>query len=372
MKFKKLMALALAGTLALAISGCGGSASTSSTDSTEATTEESTDTAAEDTGDTEAADDEAEEVEVTEEVTEPTGDSYTVGVVQLVQHPALDAATEGFETALSDELGDNVEVDVQNAAGDSAQCATIANTFVSSGVDLIMGNATAALQAAQAATADIPVVGTSITDYATALSIDDWSGTTGMNVTGYSDLAPLDQQADMVAEWFPADTYPNVGILYCTAEPNSKYQSEVITGYLEDEGYTVTEYTFADSNDVSSVAETACQDSDVIYIPTDNTAASCTGIIREIALPAKTPIIAGEEGIMEGCGVATLSISYYDMGYQAGLMAADILENGTDPATTEIGYAKDLTKKYNPQICEELGIEPIAGYEAMEVSEEEE
>ena len=173
----------------------------------------------------------------------------------------------------------------------------------------------------------------------------------------YSDLAPLDQQADMVAEWFPADMYPNVGILYCTAEPNSKYQSEVITGYLEDEGYTVTEYTFADSNDVSSVAETACQDSDVIYIPTDNTAA---------------PIIAGEEGSMEGCGVATLSISYYDMGYQAGLMAADILENGTDPATTEIGYAKDLTKKYNPQICEELGVEPIAGYEAMEVSEEEE
>ena len=346
MKFKKIMVFALVGVMTLAASACGGSSE-------------------------EAADASGSEGEAEADGAETdSGEAYTVGVIQLVQHPALDAATEGFEKALQEELGGSVTVDVQNAAGDSAQCSTIANTFVSSNYNLIMANATASLQAAQAATADIPIVGTSVTDYATALAIDDWSGTTGMNVTGYSDLAPLDQQADMVEEWFPADTHPNVGILYCAAEPNSKYQSGVITGYLEEKGYTVEEYTFTDSNDVASVTETACQDCDVLYIPTDNTAASCTGVIREIAIPAKTPIIAGEEGIMKGCGVATLSISYEDMGYQAGKMAADILQNGTDPATTEIGYATDLTKEYNPQICEELGIEPIEGYEAIEIEEE--
>lgn len=352
MKMRKLMALALAGALTVSLSACGGSTDTSSED-TSSETEEST--ATESDSDTETASDA----------------SYTVGVVQLVQHPALDAATEGFQTALTEELGDAVTVDVQNAAGDSAQCATIANGFVSSNYDLIMANATPALQAAQAATADIPIVGTSITDYATALSLDDWSGTTGMNITGYSDLAPLDEQADMLEEWFPASENPNVGILYCSAEPNSKYQSTVITEALEGKGYTVTEYTFADSNDVASVTQTACDDNDVLYIPTDNTAASCTENINNVAIPAKTPIIAGEEGIMIGCGVATLSISYYDMGYQAGKMAADILQNGTDPATTEIGYATDLTKEYNPEICEELGLTPLDGYEAVEASEEE-
>ena len=349
MKMRKLMALALAGVMTVGLAACGGSTT--------------------DTGSDAGSD--AEESTQAESDAGASDASYTVGVVQLVQHPALDAATEGFEAALTEELGDAVTVDVQNAAGDSAQCATIANTFVSSGYDMIMANATPALQAAQAATADIPIVGTSVTDYATALSIDDWSGTTGMNITGYSDLAPLDEQADMLEEWFPASDHPNVGILYCSAEANSKYQSSVITEALEGKGYTVTEYTFADSNDVAAVTQTACDDNDVLYIPTDNTAASCTENIKNVAVPAQTPIIVGEEGICAGCGVATLSISYYDMGYQAGKQAADILQNGTDPATTEIGYATDLTKKYNAEICDELGLTPLDGYEAIEVSEEE-
>ncbi len=351
MNKRKLMALMLAGVMTFAMSACGGASGTNDADNSA-----SEDTAAEQTDDS-AAD-------------EASGDSYTVGVVQLVQHPALDAATEGFEAAIKEELGDSVTVDVENAAGDSAQCATIANGFVSSGYDLIMANATPALQAAQAATADIPIVGTSITDYATALSIDDWTGTTGMNITGYSDLAPLDEQADMLEEWFPVDSYPNVGIVYCSAEPNSKYQSTVITEALEGKGYAVKEYTFADTNDVASVVDTACKDNEVLYIPTDNTAASCTENIRNVAVPANTPIICGEEGICQGCGVATLSISYYDMGYQAGKQAADILANGTDPATTEIGYATDLTKEYNAEICEEMGLTPLDGYEAIAVSEE--
>ena len=218
-------------------------------------------------------------------------DTYTVGVSQLVQHVALDAATQGFQDALTEKLGDAVKFDVQNASGDSNTCSTIVNTFISNGVDLIMANATPALQAAVAATGDIPILGTSVTDYATALDIDDWSGATGMNVSGTSDLAPLDQQADMLHELFP--DAKKVGLLYCSAEPNSKYQIDVIKTYLEDYGYECTEFTFADSNDVASVAQNAVDNSDVLYIPTDNTAASCTEAIRNVVEPAKMPVIAG-------------------------------------------------------------------------------
>lgn len=312
---------------------------------------------------TDTSDDSAAEATETTEDSASDGQSYKVGVIQLVQHDALDAATEGFQAALTDQLGDSVEVDVQNAAGDSATCSTIANTFVSEGVDLIMANATASLQAAQAATDSIPIVATSITDYATALSIDDWTGTTGINVTGTADLAPLDQQAAMLNELFP--DAKNVGILYCSAEPNSSYQATTITEYLEKDGYTVTEYTFADTNDVASVTQSACDNSDVIYIPTDNTAASCTETISGVALAAGIPIIAGEEGICSGCGVATLSISYYDIGYAAGLQAVKILTSGEDPASMEIEYASDFTKEYNADICQQMGITVPDDYVAI-------
>ena len=293
---------------------------------------------------------------------------YKVGVCQLVQHAALDAATEGFTAALKDELGDEVSVEVQNASGDSATCATICNTFVSEGVDLIMGNATPALVSASQATASIPIVGTSITDYATALDISDWNGKTGINVTGASDLAPLDKQAELLKELFPEAK--KVGIVYCTAEANSKYQSTEITKTLKSMGYEVTEFTFSDSNDIQSVVTNACSNSDVLYIPTDNQAAAATETINNVALAAKVPIVCGEEGICEGCGVATLSISYYDMGYNAGKMAAKILKEGADPSTMDIQYSNEFTKKYNADICKTLGITPPDGYVAIEASEE--
>lgn len=293
---------------------------------------------------------------------------YKVGVCQLVQHAALDAATEGFTAALKDELGDEVSVEVQNASGDSATCATICNTFVSEGVDLIMGNATPALVSASQATASIPIVGTSITDYATALDISDWNGKTGINVTGASDLAPLDKQAELLKELFPEAK--KVGIVYCTAEANSKYQSTEITKTLKSMGYEVTEFTFSDSNDIQSVVTNACSNSDVLYIPTDNQAAAATETINNVALAAKIPIVCGEEGICEGCGVATLSISYYDMGYNAGKMAAKILKEGADPSTMDIQYSNEFTKKYNADICKTLGITPPDGYVAIEASEE--
>ena len=290
--------------------------------------------------------------------------TYTVGVCQLVQHPALDAATQGFQDALTEKLGAAVSFDVQNASGDSNTCSTIVNGFVSNNVNLIMANATPALQAAVAATGDIPILGTSVTDYATALDIADWTGATGINVSGTSDLAPLDQQAAILHELFP--DAKTVGLLYCSAEPNSKYQVDVITGYLTDLGYETVEFTFADSNDVASVAQSACDGSDVIYIPTDNTAASCTEAIRNVVEPAGKPVIAGEEGICKGCGVATLSISYYDLGYATGEMAYEVLANGADVATLDIAFAPNVTKEYNAELAELLGVTIPEDYVAIE------
>lgn len=293
-----------------------------------------------------------------------TAEKYKIGIVQLVEHVALDAATEGFKAAIIDELGeDAVEFDYQNGQNDSNTCSTIANQFVSNKVDLIMANATPALQAASAATDEIPILGTSVTEYGVALSISDFDGTVGGNISGTSDLAPLDQQAAMITEWFP--DAKTVGLLYCSAEPNSQYQVDVVKKELEDAGLTATLYSFSDSNDLSSVCTTAAENSDVIYVPTDNTVADNTGIIDSICQTAKVPVVAGEEGICSGCGVATLSISYYDLGYTTGQMAVKILRDGADISTMEIEYTT-TTKKYNAAICEALGITPLEGYVAIE------
>ncbi|MBQ9686546.1 MAG: ABC transporter substrate-binding protein [Clostridia bacterium] len=279
----------------------------------------------------------------------------TVGICQLVQHPALDLATQGFKDALSAKIPD-VVFDEQNASGDSATCATIVNGFVSAGVDLIMANATPALQAAVAATGDIPILATSITDYATALDMDaaTFTGVTGINVSGTTDLAPLDGQADMIVELFPETK--KVGLLYCSAEPNSLYQVNTIRGLLEAKGIETKDFAFADSNDVASVTQSAVGDVDVLYIPTDNTAASVTETIAGVVLPGKLPVVAGEEGIVQGCGIGTLTISYYDIGTATGEMAAEILLNGADVSTMPIQAAPQFTKKYNAANAAELGI----------------
>ena len=332
---KKIVSVAMVAAMAATLAGCGGAASSSAPASSAAAS---------------AADSAAAK-------------TYTVGICQLVQHEALDAATQGFKDALTAKLGDAVKFDEQNASGDSANCATIVNGFVSNDVDLILANATAPLQAAAQATATIPVLGTSVTDYATALDISDWTGTVGNNISGTSDLAPLDQQAAMIQELFP--DAKNVGLLYCSAEPNSVYQCDVMEGYLTDMGFTVNRFAFTDTNDVTSVAQTAADASDVIYIPTDNTAASNTEAIANVLLPAKVPAVTGEEGICSGCGVATLSISYYDLGYATGEMAAKILTEGADVSAMPVQYAPNVTKKYNAANCEALGLTIPDDYTAI-------
>ena len=289
---------------------------------------------------------------------------YKIGIVQLVEHVALDAATEGFKQAVIDELGeDAVTFNFQNGQNDPNTCSTIVNQFVSNKVDLIMANATPALQAAAAATADIPILGTSVTEYGVALSLKDFNGTVGGNISGTSDLAPLDKQAAMITEWFP--DAGKVGLLYCSKEANSQYQVDVVKAELENKGLAVTLYPFTDSNDLAQICTAAADNSDVIYVPTDNTVAENTGIIDNICEPKKIPVIAGEEGICSGCGVATLSISYYDLGYATGKMAVKILRDGADIATMPIGYAEKQTPKYNAQNCEALGITPLEGYTAI-------
>ena len=294
---------------------------------------------------------------------ESADDTYTVGICQLVQHPALDAATQGFKDALTEALGDKVKFEDGNASNDSANCATIVNGFVSGGVDLILANATPALQAAASATDSIPVLGTAVTEYGVALSIDNFNGTVGNNISGTSDLAPLDQQAAMIQELFP--DAKNIGILYCSGEPNSVYQAKVVKDCLEKKNIKVEVYTFADSNDVSTVTSSACANSDVIYIPTDNTAASCTEAISAVALPAGVPIVAGEEGICKGCGVATLSIDYYELGRTTGQMAVKILKGEANVSEMPIEYYPNPVKKYNADIASKLNVTIPEGYTAI-------
>lgn len=354
-KLKKLTALLTAIGMVAALSACGSDAASSAAASAASTATDAAPAAEQTAAPAEAGS--------TAETAATDGDTYLIGICQLVQHEALDAATQGFKDALTEKLGDKVKFDEQNASGDSANCSTIVNGFLSENVDLILANATAPLQAAAAATSEIPVLGTSVTDYATALEISDWTGTVGTNVSGTSDLAPLDQQAAMIKELFP--DAKKVGLLYCSAEPNSVYQCDTIEGYLKDEGYEVERYAFTDTNDVTSVTQTACDNSDVIYIPTDNTAASNTEAIANVVLPAGVPVVAGEEGICKGCGVATLSISYYDLGYTTGEMAAKLLTEGADVTTMPVETAKTVTKKYNVANCETLNITVPDDYEAI-------
>lgn len=292
--------------------------------------------------------------------------TYTVGICQLVQHAALDAATEGFMDALTEELGDNVKFDLQNAQGESTTCSTIVTGFVANEYDLIMANATPALLAAVSATDTIPILGTSVTDYATALAIDDMDASvgTGINVSGTSDGVPAQMYADTVMELVPEAK--SVSVLYCSAEPNSVLQADQFIACMDELGVDTTVYTFTDSNDIQAVVTSAVEGADAMYIPTDNTAASNMTIINNVCTAAGLPVICGEEGMCGAGGLATVSISYYDIGHVCGEMAYDILVNGADVSTMPIGYAASPAKKYNPDFADAIGFEMPEGYEAIE------
>lgn len=292
--------------------------------------------------------------------------TYMVGICQLVQHAALDAATQGFMDALTEKLGDSVKFDLQNAQGESTTCSTIVTGFVANDYDLIMANATPALLAAVSATDTIPILGTSVTDYATALAIDDMDASvgTGINVSGTSDGVPAQMYADTVMELVPEAK--NVSVLYCSAEPNSVLQADQFIACMDELGVSTTVYTFTDSNDIQAVVTSAVEGADAMYIPTDNTAASNMTIVSNVCTAAGLPVICGEEGMCGAGGLATVSISYYDIGHVCGEMAYDILVNGADVSAMPIGYAASPAKKYNPDFAEAIGFEMPEGYEAIE------
>ena len=295
---------------------------------------------------------------------EPAAATYTVGICQLVQHVALDAATQGFRDALTDALGDAVTFDEQNAQGDSATCSTIVTGFVANNYDLIMANATPALQAAVSATSTIPILGTSVTDYATALAMDfDTNAGTGINVSGASDGVPGTAYADLLMKLIP--DAKKVSVLYCSAEANSVVQADDFIAALP-AGVEATVFTFSDSNDLQAVTNSAIADCDALYIPTDNTAASNTTIIRNVVEPAKIPVIAGEEGICAGCGLATVSISYYNIGRVAGEQAVQILQGGADVSKMPIAYDNAPVQKYNADYAAAIGFAIPDGFEAIQ------
>ena len=381
---KKILAAILSGAMVLSMAGCArttGGNTAATEESTEATAEESTDDAAAEESTDEAAAEESTEDAAAEESTDEAtaeestddpeaeestddaakaeaGTTFHVGVIQLVEHPALDAATKGFEEGLQEALeaeGYSVEFDYQNAQGEQTNCATIATKFVNDKDDLIMANATPALQAVAAATGDIPVVGTSITDYQSAGVIKD-NENPGTNVTGASDLAPVDEQIELLKKLVP--DAKQVGILYCSSEANSKFQVDLAEKYLDEAGIAYKEYTVADSNEIQSVVTNAVSNCDCLYIPTDNTIADNMSIVKNETIPNKIPVICGEENMCKNGGLATLSISYYDLGVTAGKQAYEILVNGADPATTPIAYVSEgITAEYNPETAEAIGFD---------------
>ena len=289
---------------------------------------------------------------------------YVIGICQFLPHPALDKATAGFIAAVEEGLGkDNVTIEFQDAAGEASNCTSIVNGFVASKVDLIMANATPAVAAAFNATETIPILGTSVTEYGVALGLDNFDGVVGSNVSGTSDLADLEKQAQMVIDWCP--DAKNVALLYCSAEPNSKYQIELIEKILTGKGLNCKQFQFADTSFLMSVTQEAVSFADVIYVPTDNTVANNATAIDSICRPAGIPIIAGEAGVCQVAGIATLSIDYYDLGYATGKMAVRILKDGADITKMPIEYAPEVSYLYNEEICKELNITPLAGYDKL-------
>ena len=299
-----------------------------------------------------------------EEQSADNPDAYTIGICEQMEHVSLSEATRGFKAALTELLGEgNVVFQEQNAGGEQTNCTTIMNGFISDGVDLILANATWPLQAAASATADIPILGTSVTDYGTALGIEDFSGTVGGNISGTSDLVDLEAQAEVLHELFPdAET---VGLLYCSGEPNSVYQIETVRGYLEPMGYTCEVYAFTDVNDLASVTQTACDNSDVIYIPPDNTVAANTETVANVVISAGVPVVGGDPGICSGCGVATIATDYYELGRLTGEMAAQILQGEADISTLAVQYGP-MQKLYNSANCETLGVSVPEDYVEVE------
>ena len=274
----------------------------------------------------------------------------SVGVCQLMVHPSLDEATQGFKDALTAEAekaGKTINIDVQ-VAGDSDLCTTVIGTFTAKKVDLIMANATPALLAAANATTSIPVLGTSVTDYA-----DTFANNIPANVSGTSDAVPFAEQAQMMIDTLGLVPGDLVGILYCTNESNSLIQYEAVKALFEAEGIEVKAYTFSETTELQALTTAMAGEVKAVYIPSDNTVAANDTIVGTICTEQNVPVYTSYGGTV--C-YASLAIDYYQLGYETGLMAAKILLEGKSPADFEV-MTLTPTVSYNKDLCEQLGIE---------------
>lgn len=342
MKMKKWAAASMAAMMAASMVGCG--SGTSST-ATTAAAEEAATTAAAAEG-TEAA---------SEAAKADDGKTYKIGVLQLVQHAALDKSNEGFVAAL-DDAGLNYEIDQQNASGEQSACQTIAEKFVNDGDDLIFAIATPAAQAASAATTEIPIVLSAVTDPAESGLVES-NDAPGGNVTGTSDLTPVTEQIDLLQKLIP--DAKTVAILYCSAESNSEIQAQMARDALDAAGIAHEDYTVSNSNEIQTVVESMIGKVDAIYAPTDNTIAAGMATVSQVANDNKLPVICGESGMVNEGGLATYGIDYYQLGYLAGQQAVEILVDGKNPADIPIGYlsADKCELTINQETADLLGID---------------
>jgi len=281
----------------------------------------------------------------------------TIGIIQYVEHVALDSAREGFIDALEDNGyvdGENITIDVQNAQADQSNLSTISDRFVSNNVDLVLAIATPAAQSIAGKTKDIPILGTAITDYEAAKLVES-NEAPGGNVSGTTDMNPIREQIELLVRLVPdAET---VGVIYTSSEDNSIVQAAIAKEVIEELGLTYTEVTVTNSNEVQQATQSIVQECDAIYLPTDNTMASSMPIIYGVTVESKTPVICGESGMVEAGGLATLGINYYDLGYKTGLMAVKVLKGEAEPATMPIESADDFDFAINGDVAEEIGLD---------------
>lgn len=331
-KSNKILSLLLAGVMAASLTACGGSDAEPTAGTTEGTT-----------------------VAESSETAKADGETYKIGVIQLVQHPALDKTNEGFVAALKD-AGLNCNFDQQNAAGDQSACQTIAETLVNSDNDLIFAIATPAAQAVVGATDTIPVLISAVTDPA-ASGLVETNEKPNRNVSGTSDLTPVKEQIDLMQKILPE--VKKVGLLYCSSESNSVLQIEMAKEALETAGIEYKDYTVSSSNEIQTVVESMVGSVDAIYAPTDNMIAAGMSTVAMVANENKIPTICGEGGMVESGGLATYGIDYYQLGYMAGQQAVDILTKGADIKTMPIGYldASKCELQTNEDTAKELGID---------------
>ena len=281
----------------------------------------------------------------------------SIGIIQYVEHVALDSAREGFVDALSDNGyvdGENITIDVQNAQADQSNLSTISDRFVSNNVDLVLAIATPAAQSIAGKTKDIPILGTAITDYVAAKLVES-NEAPGGNVSGTTDMNPIREQIELLVKLVPdAET---VGLIYTSSEDNSIVQAAIAREVIEELGLTYTEVTVTNSNDVQQATQSIVEECDAIYLPTDNVIASSMPIVYSVTVESKTPVICGESGMVESGGLATLGINYYDLGYKTGLMAIKVLKGEAQPATMPIESADEFDFAINGAVANEIGLE---------------